>query len=123
MRAHLNLFRYCVSYHWRLCIGCHWSTVCVSYRANSELHVRRPCNILHQWLETNPAAEEDDLTAKQKEIESIANPIMARSARSRDTCWPIDNTDFQLTCLLPQSYRLRCRMGPHVNAVLICTKL
>lgn len=31
-----------------------------------------------QWLDANPGAEEDDLAAKLKEIEAVANPIISR---------------------------------------------
>ncbi|CAM9412096.1 unnamed protein product [Choristocarpus tenellus] len=31
-----------------------------------------------EWLDSNPAAEEEECDAKQKEVEAVANPIMAR---------------------------------------------
>ena len=31
-----------------------------------------------QWLDSNPGAEEDDYVAKLKEVEAVANPIIAR---------------------------------------------
>lgn len=34
------------------------------------------------WLEDNPAAEKDDYDAKQKEVESLANPILKRAYES-----------------------------------------
>ncbi|CAM9946093.1 unnamed protein product, partial [Hapterophycus canaliculatus] len=37
-----------------------------------------------QWLDSNPGAEEEDLTAKLKEVESVANPIIARAYEAGD---------------------------------------
>lgn len=34
------------------------------------------------WLEDNPAAEKEDYDAKQKEVESVANPILKRAYES-----------------------------------------
>mmetsp|Transcript_14619 Transcript_14619/g.21480 ORF Transcript_14619/g.21480 Transcript_14619/m.21480 type:complete len:166 (-) Transcript_14619:105-602(-) len=34
------------------------------------------------WLEDNPAAEKDEYDAKQKEVESIANPILKKAYES-----------------------------------------
>ena len=34
------------------------------------------------WLEDNPAAEKDEYEAKQKEVESLANPILKKAYES-----------------------------------------
>ncbi|CAM9863508.1 unnamed protein product [Scytosiphon promiscuus] len=37
-----------------------------------------------EWLDSNPGAEEEDLTAKLKEVEAVANPIIARAYEAGD---------------------------------------
>eukprot|EP00904_Undaria_pinnatifida_P000376 jgi/Undpi1/10339/HiC_scaffold_29.g12789.m1 len=37
-----------------------------------------------EWLESNPEAEEEDVLAKHKEIEAMANPIIARAYEGKD---------------------------------------
>ncbi|WP_411017954.1 hypothetical protein, partial [Salmonella sp. s39606] len=37
-----------------------------------------------EWLESNPAAEEEDVSAKHKEVEAVANPIIARTYTGKD---------------------------------------
>jgi len=34
------------------------------------------------WLEENPEADADDFSAKQKEVEAVANPIMRKVYQS-----------------------------------------
>ena len=34
--------------------------------------------LIYKWLEENPEAEADEFTAKQKEVEQVANPIMRK---------------------------------------------
>lgn len=46
-----------------------------------------------QWLDSNLGADEDELVAKLKEVEAVANPIISRYAEKHCLCFVYSVTD------------------------------
>ncbi|CAM9406288.1 unnamed protein product [Laminaria digitata] len=46
-----------------------------------------------EWLESNPEAEEEDVMAKHKEMETVANPIITRCGYLRTRCVCLSTTN------------------------------
>jgi len=46
------------------------------------------------WLEDHPAAEKEELDAKQKEVEHIANPIIKKAYEGANAGASVDDDDF-----------------------------
>jgi len=40
--------------------------------------IQEKCDEVLSWMDANPSAEKDEIEAKQKEIEGVANPIMSK---------------------------------------------
>merc|ERR1712149_153139 len=54
------------------------------YKAQDEISdedkktIQEKCDEVLSWMDANPSAEKDEIEAKQKEIEGVANPIMSK---------------------------------------------
>lgn len=47
-------------------------------RNDTTFFFSRRYSVVLQWLDSNPGAEEEELVDKLKEVEGVANPIIAR---------------------------------------------